>query len=308
MPLNLVRRGGGILRKLPVNGTLAQPVRVISSQHHIRRIAFVARRSSPATVANRLSCSGSIVGNLVRSYATQGRPAGKSQSKSTKTTKTAKKPAKKPTKPRGLTEKQKENKKAKELIQEKKELKQTALTIPKLLPVSAYALALQSKYAEVDIRAYSNRNEAFKRASELAQAIGPEERQRYTEQAEANKVANHETYKTWVSRHTPLQIFEANKARRRLATLEKKSYPQIQDDRLVKRPLTAWIHFYTERLDKNANSAIKDQAVSIANEWKSLPDSAKAEYFRKAKVDQERYSREHLRVYGSPPPNAAGEP
>ncbi|KAL4930175.1 uncharacterized protein BDV17DRAFT_260073 [Aspergillus undulatus] len=181
MPLNLVRSGGRFLRKLPVNGTFTRPIRAASSQHSIRRIAFVARRSQPTVV---FPCSSSIVGNVIRSFATQGRgrPRKTADDKSTKTKKPAKKAkakTKEPSRPGrkkgALTDRQKELKKAADARKHKRDLQEAALSLPKSLPTSAWVLAVTSKTQEVE-KGLQPRTELFKRATELAQNISAEER------------------------------------------------------------------------------------------------------------------------------------
>ncbi|KAL4935206.1 hypothetical protein BDV06DRAFT_133566 [Aspergillus oleicola] len=312
MPLKLVQRGAGIIRNLPINGSFARPVRLVSSQHNARRITFVARRAQPTSVLPR---SSSIIANLVRSYTTKSESTSKSGSKSTKAKTTTKKPAKKPAKKaakkpvkktegakrgRGKgpkTEKQKERQKIRERAQNLRELKETALTLPKALPSSAWVIAVTKKTAEVD-KDLQPRGEVFKRATQLAQQISAEERQRYVDQANSNKAANQAAYESWVQSHTPQQIYEANKARRQLAKLKGgKKVTLIKDDRLVKRPTSAWIYFYTENRDPNV-SKVADSSKAVASEWRSLSESQKAKYYDMSGKDLERYEREHLEVYG----------
>ncbi|KAL4796415.1 hypothetical protein BDV19DRAFT_360941 [Aspergillus venezuelensis] len=302
MPLKLVQRGGGILRNLPLNGSLARPVRVFSSQHNVRRIAFVARRTQPAAV---LPCSSSIIANLVRSYATKGESTGKT--KTTKTKSTTKKAAKKPAKKtegakrgRGKgpkTEKQKEREKIRQRAQYLRELKETALVAPKALPSSAWVIAVTKKTAEVP-KDLQPRGEVFKRATQLAQEISAEERQRYVDQANANKAANQAAYERWVQSHTPHQIYEANRARRQLSKIKGgKKVTLIKDDRLVKRPTSAWIYYFMEKRDSNA-ATVAEESKAVASEWRSLSDSQKAKYYDMSQKDLLRYEREHLEIYG----------
>ncbi|KAL5045739.1 hypothetical protein BDW71DRAFT_208005 [Aspergillus fruticulosus] len=322
MPLSLIRRGASIFRNLPVNGSLVRRVRVDSPQHHIRHIAFVARRS-PTSVTRGLSCAKSTVGTLARSYATQDGPSKEASSKSTKSTKStktkqtkkkaSKKPAKKPAVRKArkvLTEEQKEaraqRKKAEELKETKRKLKATALQTPKLLPALPWVIAMKDKLSEVDKSDSPSPKEAFSRATELARTASPQEKQRYVDQAAANKAANEAALKAWVESHTPLQILEANNARRRLAQLQgKRRVSLIHDDRLVKPPTSAWIYFFMEKRDKNA-LVVSDMAQDVAVQWKNLPESEKAPYLEKGNADRARYEREYLEVYGQPVPKLKG--
>ncbi|KAL4976754.1 hypothetical protein BDW66DRAFT_47168 [Aspergillus desertorum] len=318
MPFNLTRRGGSIFRNLPLNGSFARPVRVIQPRPHIRHIAFVAR-PSPALVTRGLPCSNPTVGNLVQRYATQDGPSKKAGSKSTKSTKSAKtkktkkRAGKKPAVRKArkvLTEEQKEaraqRKKAEELKETKRKLKATALQTPKLLPTLPWVIAMKDKLSEVDKSDNPSPKEAFSRATELARKASPEEKQRYIDQAAANKAANEAALKAWVESHTPLQILEANNARRRLAQLlGKRRVSMIHDDRLVKPPTSAWIYFFMEKRDKNA-LVVSDMAQDVAVQWKNLPESEKAPYLEKGNADRARYEREYLEVYGQPVPKLKG--
>ncbi|KAL4952367.1 hypothetical protein BDW69DRAFT_167890 [Aspergillus filifer] len=308
MPLKLVQCGGGILRNLPLNGSFARPVRVISSQHNVRRIALIARRAQPAAVLPR---SSSMIANLVRSYATKDESTGKTKTKTTKTKSTTKKTAKKPAKKtegakrgRGKgpkTEKQKEREKIRQRAQYLRELKETALVAPKALPSSAWVIAVTKKTAEVP-KDLQPRGEVFKRATQLAQEISAEERQRYVDQANANKAANQAAYERWVQSHTPHQIYEANRARRQLSRLKGgKKVTLIKDDRLVKRPTSAWIYYFMEKRDANA-ATVAGESKAVASEWRSLSESQKAKYYDMSQKDLLRYEREHLEVYGVPAP------
>ncbi|KAL4779522.1 hypothetical protein BJX76DRAFT_340525 [Aspergillus varians] len=314
MPLNVVRRGGGILRKLPANGTFARSVHVATPQHHIRCISFVARRSLPTSITRALPRSSSIVGNLARSYATAEPSKAAASGESTKTKKaaktpakpakkSAKKPVKKPAKKRTkapLTEEQKEKKKAKDLKKTVQQLKETALKLPKSLPNSVWLLAITAKMADVG-KDIQSRTEAFKKATQLAREISADERQRFADVADANRAANAAAYEAWVQSHTPLQILEANKARRRLAKINNKKVMLIRDDRLVKRPVSPWILFFQERRDKNT-ATVSDMTQNVSAEWKSLPEAEKEKYREVARADRKRYEREYLDVYGTPAP------
>ncbi|KAL4905844.1 hypothetical protein BDW74DRAFT_152140 [Aspergillus multicolor] len=325
MPLNLVRQGGGVFRNLPVNGAVARPVRVISSQHHVRRIAFVARRS-PVSITRSLPCISSTIGHQVRSYASSERPAKPAGSKSTaskKSTttkkpakvakqlpkKSAKKPTKKPAKkqtPRKkkpLTEAQIERRNDKERREKLRQLKETALKLPKKLPYTLHTVAFADKFSKADRSDNPSQQELFSRVSDLVRLASPEEKQRYTEQVKANKVANDAALKAFVESYTPLQILEANRARRRLAKLRNKQRcTLIDDERLVKSAMTGWLYFLNETRDKNAS--IPEASRTAASEWKNLSVSEKSKYYRLAEEDQARYQREYLKVYGQPAPSA----
>ena len=84
-------------------------------------------------------------------------------------------------------------------------------------------------------------------------------------------------YERWLTSHTPLQIKEANLARRRLSKKTGKNLRQIEDSRLVKRPRTSYLIFLTERTSQGdfKHMAVKDIAVRVAEEWRGLTSSEK---------------------------------
>lgn len=176
MPINIVRRGGNILRKLPVQGAFARSTRVITPQNQVRRISFVARQTRPTSITRSVPQSSFIVGNLVRGYAdSKGRPKGSTAGKPKK--KKQPKKAKRPGRKKGpMTEEQKEKKKAAAYRKHLRELKETSLKLPKGLPVSAWVVAVTTKSQQVDKEGIT-RPEVFKKAIELARSISAEENQ-----------------------------------------------------------------------------------------------------------------------------------
>lgn len=79
--------------------------------------------------------------------------------------------------------------------------------------------------------------------------------------------------------YTPLQIKNANRARRLLKSrLVSYNKPQIQDDRRVKQPNTPYILFATERYNSGdfKNMATGEVGKLQGQEWKALSESTKA--------------------------------
>lgn len=101
--------------------------------------------------------------------------------------------------------------------------------------------------------------------------------QRYVNQAEENRAANEASYAAWLKEYTPLQIKQANSARKHLRRLGHSKFYGIQDERLVKAPLNTYMFFLKERHDSSdfKHLPVKDAALRIAEEWKSLTDSEK---------------------------------
>ncbi|CAD0097631.1 unnamed protein product [Aureobasidium mustum] len=130
-----------------------------------------------------------------------------------------------------------------------------------------------------------------------------------TEREHLNHLANQHNAKSlrefqeWLNRHTPAQIFEANAARARLRRLlvdSKLKYSAIKDERLVKRPLSSYLQYHTERLASGDFRGVSTPVASkdIAREFKALSASERKTYEDRAAKDVERYNREHLEVYG----------
>ncbi|KAE8159954.1 hypothetical protein BDV40DRAFT_271673, partial [Aspergillus tamarii] len=186
------------------------------------------------------------------------------------------KPKPKPKPRKQLTEKQKEAKKARELRDQIKALKATALETPKKLPERVSNLIIIEKLQETK-KTHKSPQEAFKAASELTKTISEAERERLNAVVESNRNSNESTYDQWIKSHTPLQIKEANLARNKLTRLTNKRYPLLRDERLVKRPSSSYVFFYLERTGQGdfKHMAVKDISARVAEEWNGLTDSEK---------------------------------
>ncbi|KAJ5086453.1 hypothetical protein NUU61_007760 [Penicillium alfredii] len=297
------------IRPLRLGVALARHSRVVGVQNQLRRIAVA---TSPRLMT---PCSGyrsAIKFQQSHTYATTSTPKSNRSTKSKpakKSKKTAKKPVKKPAKKRVLTEKQLEKKKQQEHRQRIKELKEASLTPPAKLPQSAYIVALTSKLTELRSEVPSEPrkpSDYFSAAAGLVRSMNSAELEEYRGKAESNKATNSAAYESWVKSHTPLQIKEANLARRQLARLQKKVFRPLKDDRQVKQPLSAFIAYNTERNESGDFKHVKRTQVAsrVAEEWKELTPSEKQRYVDLAAEDRERYIREHLEVYGEVPKRA----
>jgi hypothetical protein len=86
-----------------------------------------------------------------------------------------------------------------------------------------------------------------------------------------------------VKSHTPLQIRNANIARKRLANLTAEhrkrtlKYPPIKDDRLVKPPVGSYIYFATDWLQSGdfKHLSFKERSDRVNIEWENLPEQEK---------------------------------
>lgn len=97
--------------------------------------------------------------------------------------------------------------------------------------------------------------------------------------ANEQTAAKQAEYKAWINSHTPLQIYQANKARvqlRRKLLKTKGSRgahtEQLKDDRLPKGPVQAYIIFTAERWASGDMKGLlaRESGKVIAEEWKAL--------------------------------------
>lgn len=147
MSLQRVARVG--IRHLRLADGLGRPGRVIGIENQLRQLS-ISTQSRPSLPA--VESLSTVLSEHARSFATKpGRPKGSTSTGAKKTTKsktakskTAAAPKKKK---KPLTEKQKEAKEKRKEADHIKELKKTALALPKKLPEQARALAFPTAFA-----------------------------------------------------------------------------------------------------------------------------------------------------------------
>ncbi|OBT75240.1 hypothetical protein VF21_05659 [Pseudogymnoascus sp. 05NY08] len=253
---------------------------------------------------------------------TSDKPAKKSASTTTK--KAVKKPAAKKAK-KELTEKQQEKKeasaiRAKELAQKKKdrkvvedgkakirELKAKVLTPPKSLPATAWTvLHVESVSQNPGVPL----GELAKDASARYKTLDPSARETYNQKANANKAANDASYEAWLASLSPQQIYDSNHAQQRLKQLgliKQGKHLKIDDPRIPKRPLPAYIHFVKERYTSGDFKGLSpvEAAKILAQEYKALSESEKKLYETLAVAERERYAKEMTSTFGTTRPVAS---
>lgn len=107
--------------------------------------------------------------------------------------------------------------------------------------------------------------------------------QHYNHLAHTRKEATQAEYKRWVETHSAEEIALANTARRalrrRLPTKKGNSskWPNIEDERQVKRATTPWILFYISRQNSGdfKNIPVFERSKLISKEWRSLDEAEK---------------------------------
>ncbi|KAI1118771.1 hypothetical protein F5Y14DRAFT_179487 [Nemania sp. NC0429] len=272
------------------------------------------------TAGSRLGAR-AIYGRSIRGFATAGRPKKTSASKTVASTK-AKKPAKKTTTKAKATTKPKSKAKPKvkakaktrakpaqkkrvrkalseeaKAILERRAWKKVGLfTEPKLQPSQPWRLfifeKLQGKQggeSVVDQMAALSREFKALPASEL---------QRLESVVEKNKLTNAATYKTWVESHSPQEIYNANLARNRLKkkyNIPKGTLKLIHDERMPKRPATAYIYYTKTRWASGDFAGVSEPmhevGARIAREWKSLSEADRRSYEEVARANYDAYAK-----------------
>ncbi|KAJ5098967.1 hypothetical protein N7532_005968 [Penicillium argentinense] len=281
----------GALRQLHVGNALARPTRVMELQNQLRQLSLGSQPRSATLQLGRVSVFSS---QQVCSFATASdSPKGKAgRPKGTKGKKE-------------LTEKQLAQEQKRAALQHIRDLKKTALEVPKGRSESAYILAAQQKIQELRQQGHKELAMEMMKIAASELKADPSYVDRFRTQAEENKVANRAAYDAWLKSHTPLEIRTANYARKALQREPsvRKSYPPLKDDRLPKRPLNAWLLFLMDRRASGdfKHMTVKDSTSHISGEWKQLTDAEKNVYHQRQVQDHERYRREHLEVYGEEP-------
>lgn len=277
----------------------------------LRRVNPGYNGDSKSTTSRRHATDPRLVLSQKRSYATAtvtttvktpGKPkahTGRTTSTKRKTASTTKKPAAKKagsgTKPKAkipkakpkpkprrriLTEKQKEARAKTAASQKIKTLRATALLkAPKGLPSTAWqVLHTEQSRGKTNVSIVASAKEA----SSKYKSLTPEERERLNHTANENKAKNETAYKQWLSSFTAKQIKEANTARLALKRQSKssgghKQYQRLQDDRLVKPPMSAYAYFFTERNASGDMNGMKIAEIGglLGKEWKALSASSK---------------------------------
>ncbi|KAI0459409.1 hypothetical protein F5B21DRAFT_499589 [Xylaria acuta] len=255
----------------------------------------------------------------IRGFASAGRPKKVSTSKSAETT-SAKKPAKKPAtkklakKPAIKKTKAKAKPKPKpkptpkrakrpvseerKTMLERQSLKRTALFAePNSLPTHVYqAFVVEKTQGKTDGRAVVN---VMASVGRDFKALPSHEMERLKSVVGQNKLTNAATYKAWVESHSVQEIYDANLARKALKRkyrFPKKSVKLIRDDRIPKKPTTAFGLFTKARWasgDYSSGGApISEIASKIANQWKGLTAAERKPYEDLARSQVEHYEKE----------------
>lgn len=84
-------------------------------------------------------------------------------------------------------------------------------------------------------------------------------------------------YEEFIKSYTPAQIRDANRARRRLATLTGGRYTALRDERLVKAPTPPYAFYFNERFETGdfKHMSLIDMQNRIRDEFMGLIPSEK---------------------------------
>ncbi|OJD15974.1 hypothetical protein AJ78_03806 [Emergomyces pasteurianus Ep9510] len=269
-----------------------------SNARLFRRTLPILSKQTYATGARGANTGGTAaskksVTKPAKKKATTKKSAKRTVKKSTKAKPKTKPKAKAAPKRKQLTEKQKEALHKKKAREEIENLKVTALDPPKGLPETAYIL-LQQQHKQ-----FSGVSEAYKN-------LPTTERQRLDEIANSNRAANKTAFEEWVNKHTPLQIKEANAARRKLRRLlnKKRGFMELSDGRQPKRPANAYMLFVKE-VSASGEVSTSDRMKKSAELWRGLSANEKQKYQQMALDEKDRYVHQYKSLYGVEHPSAS---
>ncbi|KAI5293026.1 hypothetical protein KEM52_005886, partial [Ascosphaera acerosa] len=178
------------------------------------------------------------------------------------------------------------------------ELKAQALEPPRRLPETAQRLYLQDM-----------KTNDFAQAHKSMALLSKEQLQSLEVRAAENRVRNTEIRAAWYASLTPLQVVQANSARRKLRRLlGAQRVWLLHDGRTVKRPLDAWKIFLTEKhtAGKLPGETVLQLSHRISAEYRALTPEQREKYEALAREDFERYTREYREVYGVDVPRGTG--
>ncbi|KAF3392954.1 hypothetical protein DPV78_009549 [Talaromyces pinophilus] len=321
------RRGRRVLHQVNLQQTAALSTRVPIVVSHVRRVFRLANtRPTFKAGTSTLNQLGAVLQRNQYSTTTtttsadpakpkrRGRPPKDGEPKPKKKAAKKRKPKKKVKKVRKLSEdalekrrKQRQEQKVKDTIKAliAESLKKEE---PKLRSPIAWNLFVSEKLkgiADKDGKSSALRDIAVQ-YRELPES------QRETLGQEATKLSkeNGEKMREWVHSYSPLRIKQANAARKLLpkymAKHEKSpiiKLSPIHDDRQVKRPVSAFLWFFKERVATGEYRGLPVTEISerVKAEWLNTSDSEKQLYLTKAEEDRRRYITEYRDTYGEDP-------
>lgn len=288
------------------------PIRTLPSLAQLQ-----ARSYATETVKKAVKAKAAAGESVAKTTTEKKKPAAKRATKKTTTT-TTKKAAPKKAKKKKKAAAPKKKAKTKRPVRERSDdekLQQEIADLRKLVlrgPARRRALSAFNCYLSDNMKSGGSREESQALLVEVAakwKTVSPAEREKYNHIAAERTEARAAEYKAWVESHTPDQIRHANNARARLQKrlLQRKALvgsrrvlmkpdqtQQIEDERRVKRPKSAWTYFFSERLQSSdfKGIAVKEKTRLVADEWKALSADEKQRFVDQEAADRQRFTRE----------------
>lgn len=275
------------------------------AQKFVSRSATTAAKKAPTTSATKAAKKPAPKKTTPKSL-----PKAKAEAKPVKKKTKAKTKAKtKVKKPKTKVKKPKAKKPKKVLTAEEKtkatikDLKAKALKPPAQLATLVWQVFLKDKVKAMEKvqgekGAYKKQFATTSKAASAAyKELTPEQLENYNHLTTQNKNANAAAYRQFIESHTPLEIYNANLARRHLTRLGVRS-SQLKDDRQVTSSRSAYIYFYQSRYKSGDFRGMKSDVAAglIGREWKGQTDEQKKPFIDMAAQDLARYSQERKTV------------
>lgn len=144
-------------------------------------------------------------------------------------------------------------------------------------------------------------SEKAKKVAEQWRALSDAEKKTWSDRAAEETVKRKAAYAQWLAGQNPLDIEAANNARIRIRGYREKKgikgvspVTKIKDDRLVKRPRTAWVFFMKDKYSSGLVDHVehKDKMSKLAELWKATPEAEKKKYEDLFTKDMARYKAE----------------
>ncbi|KAF2970937.1 hypothetical protein GQX73_g2668 [Xylaria multiplex] len=267
-----------------------------SSRQAIRGLASVAqaKKASPSASAKKTATKKTATKKPVKKTTAakakaKAKAPAKTKAKTKAKAKAKAKPKAKPRTKRPISEKR-------QALIERRTLRKAALfTEPKLLASQPWQLFIVEK---TQGKGSGNAAQKMVTLAPEYKALPPSEIQRLESAAAQNKVANAATYKAWVESHSAQDIYDANLARRALKrkyNIPKGLVKTIRDDRIPKRPASAFSLFTKARWASgeysSVSSSITEVGSKIAQEWKNITEAERKPYEDLAQSEAEHYQK-----------------
>ncbi|TKX20004.1 hypothetical protein C1H76_7888 [Elsinoe australis] len=192
-----------------------------------------------------------------------------------------------------------------------KELKAQALAPPKVASSSAWIVFYAGRVRNNPsaVRGAGGVTQVVKDVKREYDNLSSSEKESYERRAKEEKADSEREYKRWVEGHGAEDIRKANVARaqlRRLKIRGAKQYKPIQDERALKKPISAYLRFNKERFQSGQHrGSVPEQAKESGRVWKELGDHEKKDYYEAYEKDLAAYNREYEALYGHPAPKKA---